>query len=141
MIANVLALQGPDLTMVTEVRELLEVHAARRAAERATKEDVAALVAAHRQHEATVAAGGTGIEEDIVFHLKVAEASGNKALMGLIGLFAADLIKLAAERRSCEDGRAAVSVAEHAKVLAAIEKKDGEAAAAAMLHHVEQSWI
>ena len=26
-------------------------------------------------------------------------------------------------------------------VLAAIQKKDGEAAAAGMLHHVEQAWI
>ena len=141
LIANVLALQGPDLAMVSDVRKLLETHSARRAAECTTPEMLEAIAMSHRQHEAAVAAGRPGMEEDIVFHLKVAEASGNKALMGLIGLFAADLIKLSVDRRSCEGGRAAIAVAEHAAVLAAIERHDGEAAALAMHHHLEQTRI
>jgi GntR family transcriptional regulator, transcriptional repressor for pyruvate dehydrogenase complex len=140
----VLALQGPDLAMITEVRNLLEMHAARRAAEVATPEMVTAIANCHRQHEAAVAAGQSGIGDDIVFHLKVAEAAGNKTLMGLmglIGLFAADLIKLAADHSSCKGGRAEIAVAEHAAVLAAIERGNGDAAAAAMHHHIEESWI
>jgi GntR family transcriptional regulator, transcriptional repressor for pyruvate dehydrogenase complex len=140
LIANLLAFQEPTLEMFTEVRQLLETFAARCAAERGTADEIAAIAAAHRQHGDAVAAGNYGMDEDILFHLKVAEASGNKALMGLIGLFATDLIKMSVTYQTCKDGRSALAMAEHAAVLAAIERHDGAAAADAMRRHVAQSW-
>ncbi|MDQ2081259.1 GntR family transcriptional regulator [Xanthobacteraceae bacterium Astr-EGSB] len=140
LIANLLAFQEPSLEMFTEMRELLETFAACCAAERASSEEIAAIAAAHRKHADVVAAGHFGMEEDIVFHLKVAEASGNKALMSLIGLFATDLIKMSVAHQTCRDGRGSVAVAEHGAVLAAIERHDGAAASQAMRVHVAQSW-
>ena len=84
---------------------------------------------------AEVRAGDTGIEHDLMFHRKLAEASRNRVMRSLVGLLAPDIIKLANTDRTCADGRSAAALAEHEAIMRAIEARDGNAAAKAMAEH------
>jgi GntR family transcriptional regulator, transcriptional repressor for pyruvate dehydrogenase complex len=138
LFADVLALRGDDLTALIETRWVIEVEVARLAATRATDEDLAELKAAHHEFSLEVAAGSSGIEKDLAFHLRVADASRNPVLRSLLGLLAPDVMKLAVEDRTCVGGRAEQSLAEHAAVLDALLARDPAAAARAMTAHFQR---
>lgn len=132
---DVLAFDRDDLAALMEVRAAIEIQAARIAAARATDEDIASLRAATDAFRSEVRAGNTGIEHDLAFHRKLAEASGNRVMRTLVALLAPDVIRLAQADRSCRDGRSARALAEHEAILEAIAARDSEAAARAMADH------
>ena len=140
LITNVLGLEGAiDYKALYEVRDMLEIHAARLAAIRGSRALVAMIGRAFDAHKATVRAGNAGLDEDAMFHLKIAEASGNILLRTLISLMTPDIIMLSEELDTCREGRAEEAMREHERILAGIRKRDPEAAAEAMTHHIIQS--
>lgn len=139
LIANILSLDKKDLDSIMEARSILEIHAARLAAERATEEQRQALRQAHEEFQAQVGKGNPALEEDLMFHIKVAEASGNSVLRSLISLITPDIINLSHDMDSCKDGRFQEAFAEHDAVFMAIVDRDPEAAARAMELHLNRS--
>lgn len=124
-----------DHPMIWEVREAIEVQAARLAARRRDDGDLAAMRTALKAMEAAVEAGDDGIEEDRAFHAALAEAAHNPLLAQLteqlIGVFdrtSAASLTLA--------GRPRVSLVGHREILDAIAAQDEPAAAEAMRRHV-----
>ena len=115
--SDVLALDRHQVAALTETRWVIEVQLARFAAERATDDDLRDLRGAHEEFRGEVEAGRSGIEQDLQFHLKIADAARNPVLRSLIGLIAPDIVKLARNDRTCADGRAADSLAEHGKIF------------------------
>ncbi|MFD7298614.1 FadR/GntR family transcriptional regulator [Streptomyces sp. NPDC059897] len=118
---------------VYEVRTLLEIQAARLAAERRTDEDVAAMRSALAARRAA-AAGGPGdafVDADIALHATVVAAAHNPVLTDLFAEFAPalrealiDLLALVDARGAKEDhGDAA-----HAELVEAVAAADAEAA-------------
>ena len=136
MISNVLSLETADITSMLEVRQMLEEQAARKAAERASPAQIAAIRAAHEEHRAAVADGLSGIELDLKFHLLVASATNNSMLRSLVSLLAPEIVNLCKRHRTCEDDRPAQALEEHKAVLRAIERRDSEAAGHAMRRHL-----
>lgn len=65
------------VVQVIEVRRALEGEVAALAAERARAEDIAAIEQALDDIDAAVARGEDGVNEDLVFHRRVAAATGN----------------------------------------------------------------
>ncbi len=139
LIANILSLDKKDLDSLMEARSILEIQAARLAAERATEEQRQALCQAHEEFRTQVQKGNPALEEDLMFHLKVAEASGNSVLRSLISLITPDIINLSHDMDSCKDGRFKEAFTEHDAVLKAIVGRDAEGAAQAMEHHLHRS--
>ncbi len=140
LIQNVLGIPGgADYKSLYEARNFLEIHAAHLAAERAPPETVTEIRTAFDAHARAVVAGGSGLDEDAVFHLKIAEGSGNVLLRTLISLLTPDIIKVSERSDTCRDGRAEKARDEHQAILAAIENHDPEAAAAAMGRHLVKS--
>ncbi len=139
MITNVIGLADTDFGTLMEVRAVLEVECARLAAQRRTPAQLAEIQKSFATHERLVARGDPGYEEDPLFHLKVAEASGNQVLRSLVGLFTPDVIRLTQTYGTCRDDRSRRALEEHRAILRGIEDSDPRAASEAMAHHVEMS--
>jgi GntR family transcriptional repressor for pyruvate dehydrogenase complex len=139
LIGNLIGLAETDFGTLMEVRAVLEVQCARLAARRRTPEQLAEIQISFATHERLVARGDPGYEEDPLFHLKVAEASGNQVLRSLVGLFTPDVIRLTQAHGTCRDDRFREALEEHRAVLKGIESSDPEAAADAMARHIEMS--
>jgi len=139
LISNVLNLEKDDLVSLMETRALLEIQAARLAADRASAGEVQELNRTHNEFQKQVGAGSSGLEEDLMFHLKVAECSHNSVLRSLIGLITPDIITLSRSYDTCRDGRFLVAKKEHEAVLRAIRSREPERAAAAMEEHMRRA--
>jgi GntR family transcriptional repressor for pyruvate dehydrogenase complex len=139
LISNVLNLDKNDLESLMEIRFILEIHAAKLAASRASQKEIAALQRSHEGFCQQVDSGSFALEEDLLFHLKIAECSHNSVLRSLIGLITPDIITLSRKQDTCRGGRSQAAVAEHAEVVNAIAAKDPMGAATAMQAHMQRS--
>jgi GntR family transcriptional regulator, transcriptional repressor for pyruvate dehydrogenase complex len=139
LISNLLELDRDDIKALVETRAILEIHTAKLAAERATDASIADLRVALDAFRKEVGAGRTGVEEDLLFHLAVANATGNPVLSSLIGLITPDVMRANKGARVCEAGRARTALAEHDKLFAAIAARDPKAAMLAMSAHMQMT--
>ncbi|WP_236851554.1 GntR family transcriptional regulator [Candidatus Sodalis pierantonius] len=133
-----LLVNGVELAEILEimaVRKLLEADAARQAAGRMSPGKIADIRARLLQmtSPATVTADYHW-EVDDLLHLSIADTGGNRLLQRLI-----DELRVRTRLFSKETvpGRFAPGREEHLAILAAIEAGDDEAAAAAMVRHIE----
>ena len=128
-----------DVREIFEIRLLLEPAAARAAAHRATAGDVDRVQAHYHEMTAAARAGDadTMWNHDRAFHLAILEASGNSRLAQYI-----DALRDLVQRRGqlTTRSRQLEAIArEHAPILAAMEKRDGQGAEQAMRHHIRQT--
>ncbi len=137
LIANILDLHPRDFKSLMEVRSLLEVQAARLAALRASKEEIKGLIQTQEDFRQSVENGNSGLEEDHMFHLKIAECSGNPVLRSLIGLITPDIIAMT--RKNEPDRCFQRTLEEHEKVLKEIMDRKPDGAADTMLQHMEMA--
>jgi len=137
LMANILDLDKSDIRALSETRHALEIDAARHAALRAEPEDIARLDEIMRNFASEVAAGRSGIDYDMAFHLALADAAKNPVMSALIGMIAPDIIvKAATDFKTCSASRLAVVLEEHDRIIAAIKARAPEAAATAMAEHL-----
>ncbi len=139
LITNVIGLKEMDFVTLMEVREVLEVQSARLAAARRSPTQLDDIRKAFDEQKRVVERGEHGYEEDPLFHLKIAEASGNHVLRSLVGLFTPDVIRLTQRHHTCREERSRFALEEHRIILAAIENGDPDAAAQAMNRHIVRS--
>lgn len=139
LISNLLDLDRDDIKALIETRAILEVHTAKLAAERASDASIEDLRAALDAFRAEVDAGRTGVEEDLLFHLAVANATGNPVLSSLIGLITPDVMRANKGARVCEAGRARTALVEHEQLFTAIAARNPKAAMLAMSAHMEMT--
>jgi DNA-binding GntR family transcriptional regulator len=134
---RILQTTAHDLEEVFELRLLLEVPATRRAA---TQMDATALAALRRSYQAMCRAAESGDEAGLLkydrrFHDALLRASGNDRLAAQVG----SLRDMVLTRGLCTAGasRSLADIAEeHAGVLAHVEARDPDSAAAAMRAHL-----
>lgn len=127
-----------DHPMIWEVREGIEVQAARLAARRRTDEDLEAMRAALRDMRESIADGGDGIDGDRRFHRAVAQAAHNALLAQLTDQLS-DVIDRTSAASLTLAGRPEVSLRAHQAILDAIEAGDEALASDRMRRHVETS--
>ena len=137
LITQVLGLSGEDLVALMEARALLEIQAARLAAERATEEDLQELEKSFLEFRNKVDQEDPGLDEDLLFHIKIAECCGNSVIRSLISLITPDILTESQKRRTCEDGSFHEAAKEHEAVLEAIKARNPGEAARAMEKHME----
>lgn len=139
LISNVLELAREDFESLMETRGMLEIHAARLAAERASAAELQELQRAHQEFRRQAEREHPGLEEDLMFHLKIAECSRNSVLRSLISLITPDILTLSQNLDTCRDGRFRVALSEHEAVVRGITARDPERAAGAMAAHMRMS--
>lgn len=137
--ARVAVLSAQVLEETFVVREALEGMAARQAALNASTDDIAALRRAYARHVAAAKEGGEGpvwrsVDED--FHVLIARASGNPVLVRLLTEDFYQLLRFYRSRLAHVRGRGARTVAEHRRILEAIEDRDGDLAELHMRRHI-----
>lgn len=136
LISDMLKIEDNDFASLVETRVLLESKAARLAAIRRTDEDIKAIKEAMQAHDAA-AMTSQAVEEDLLFHIKIAEASKNNVLKSLMVIITPDIIKSFIDLNVCENGRSVNSIEEHKVILDAIVRQDPVAAERAMKDHLK----
>jgi GntR family transcriptional repressor for pyruvate dehydrogenase complex len=124
---------------VLEVRECLEVHAAALAVERGSDEDIAELRLAHLSFEQQCERGSVADLNhwDKVFHHRLAAAGGNPVLASFVQNLNETLSSSRRSTLATGDG-ARKSCEEHARILAAVEAGDADAAMLAVTEHLSR---
>ena len=134
------ALGEPGPFEVLSARYLVEGETAALAAREGTPEQHARIRETLQLMADEVRASGVGLDADALFHLRIAEASCNSALVHLVHQlwsfrYSAMFRKLDEHFDSPE--RHQEAIAEHRKLVEAIERRDPDAARAAMKTHLD----
>ncbi|MCW5750704.1 MAG: GntR family transcriptional regulator [Alphaproteobacteria bacterium] len=126
-----------ELAEMAELRLVLEIHAARQAASRIDDVELARLRAAFEVLAATGVDGHfadfQAFDDD--FHATVHLAAGNRKIFDMLRNLR-DQIRWVRSSTAILPGRVAESLREMQRVLEALERRDGEAAAKAMGMHI-----
>jgi GntR family transcriptional regulator, transcriptional repressor for pyruvate dehydrogenase complex len=122
---------------LAEVRQILEPEIAALAAGRIQEPQLALMREAFAVMNDALKDPDAYIEADLDFHLALAEAAENPLILSLLD----SIVGLLREQRMrifFEDGGPQRGQFHHARILAAIERRDAEASRAAMRDHLEQ---
>lgn len=134
---------GPSLQSVfnlIEVRRVVEAETAALAAVRRTPGQLAEIEHALRRLRESVASGGDGVAEDAYFHQCIATAAGNPYWQHFAEVFADEIhssLKVTRSREMFREGMAQNVIAEHSKIVSAIEAGDAKAAREAAMAHMD----
>jgi GntR family transcriptional repressor for pyruvate dehydrogenase complex len=119
-----------------DFRKMLEPSLAARAATRATIEELAEMEEILKRQDEKLRNGESTIPEDTEFHYAIALASGNSVVRKVLDTLM-DLLRDSRERSLQVEGRPQKSLAGHRKILAALNRRDAEAAKLTMKRHIE----
>ena len=137
LITDVLKLEKSDFASLVETRVVLEVKAAELAALRRTDSDLREIEKALSAYEHKVRTKQPAVEEDLMFHLKIAEASKNTVLKSLMLIITPDIVNDFIQYKVCDDSTEFKAFQEHQLILEHIANQDGQAAAKAMRDHLQ----
>jgi len=137
LISDVLSFEGHEFNSLVETRILIECETASLAAMRRTPEDINDLKEALNQHKLKLESGKASVEVDLLFHVKIAEASRNTVLQSLMMIITPDIIKRYDELNICEGDDILKPLYEHQQILDCIIAQDARGASKAMATHLE----
>lgn len=137
LIADVLQLENNDFASLIETRVLLETQAATLAAQRRTPDDIISIQKALDACNAKTSRGQQAVEEDLIFHLKIAEASKNSVLKSLMLIITPDILQEFITLDVCKDGRFVRAMDEHQRIVDHITRQETNKAASAMRIHLQ----
>lgn len=131
----------PDVRSFLEFRRSLEGECAACAAQKADRVAFAKLRKSHLRLDQALTAGESGIEQDIAFHMAVAQSTGNRFFAHTLAALSEQMsfsIRLVRDLA----GRPVVSrkqevLREHQEILDAIDAGDAHAARDAMRAHID----
>lgn len=144
LLTNVLELDKKDYQSLVEIRLLLESHAVRITAATATPAQINELDNLHNNYVSQVKKGNISLNEDLIFHIKVSEITGNQILKTLVTLLTSEALKSLGqmEERLGKDAivkRLENGVLEHEKILKAIKEHKPEEAVKALENHYREA--
>jgi GntR family transcriptional repressor for pyruvate dehydrogenase complex len=134
--SNALKRRQELVTELLDFRKMLEPPLAARAATHASADEISEMEEILQRQEAKLSDGEAAIAEDAEFHYSIALASGNSVVLKVLDILM-DLLRDTRERSLQVKGRPEKSLAGHRRILAAIRRRDAEAAKAAMRRHIE----
>ncbi len=141
IISDIINFNKDDFNALVEARYHLELNAVKLAAERRSEQDLQAIKSALIDYEGKINSGATNaVEEDMVFHIKIAKASKNSVIESMILVLIPDLIKNIVENKICGENRGKTAIPEHWAILKAIEEQDINLAGSAMAAHLNEIW-
>ena len=137
LISDVLDLQEHEFASLVETRVILEQQTAALAAERRTADDIIQIKRALEAYEAKIKSGEPAVEEDLLFHIQIAEASKNQVLKSLLMIITPDIVKNYIDLGVCDPNTLHKTLHEHHVIVDHIVDQRPEPAAAAMLAHLQ----
>ncbi|MBI9056863.1 MAG: FadR family transcriptional regulator [Labilibaculum sp.] len=136
MLTNALNLINPDYKSLMQVRNVLEIEAAGSAAEKAQPEDIKQMEEAVDLLAEKVSEGEAGLEEDLMFHVRIAEATKNDVLKYLISYLTSHMQNFSKKYDICRDKRNIKALKEHRQILEHIKNGDIEKSRESMRDHL-----
>jgi len=136
LISGILKLEKRDFASLVETRVVLEAEATKLACIRRNDEDIANIEKALAVFHEKVKLGDPAVEEDLLFHLKIAEASKNNVIKSLMLIVTPEIMQLYKELKVCSDGVSMKSYDAHLEILNFIKNQNEKAAEAAMRKHL-----
>jgi GntR family transcriptional repressor for pyruvate dehydrogenase complex len=135
IIVDILRLEEQDFKSLVETRILLELKAAGLAAARRTEEDLMLIEIALDDFKIKTLNGEDALEEDLLFHLAIARASGNITMNALMLQITPKIISVIENNRVCEEDGIPGEIQRHVAIYEAIKNKEVEQAIHCMEIH------
>jgi len=135
MIDDILRLDNPDFKSLVETRILLELKTARLASLRRTEEDLIKMEEALLAYKTKVLAGEDAVQEDLLFHLAIARASGNSTMNTYMLMITPEIITNFEKHHVCDKNLAALGIQEHQAIFDAIKSQKPKLAKQKMKEH------
>lgn len=135
MVEDILSLGIPNFKSLVETRILLELKTVRLAANRRTDADLKRINKALNAHKAKLLAREDAVQEDLLFHLAIAKASGNvtmnEIMIGITPQIIVDFKKYHKDYDTLDELR----IREHTEIYDAIKDQDPDLAEKRMKQH------
>ena len=135
MIDDILQLRAADFKSLVETRILLELKTVRLASLRRTEEELAHIEKALFAYRDKVNSGQDAVQEDLLFHLAIAGASGNSNLITFMLKITPEIITNFEKYHVCDENQAVMGIHEHQEVFDAIKAQDPGLAKSKMKAH------
>lgn len=135
MIDDILNLPSPSFKELVEARIFLELKGVKLAALRRTEDDLIHLENALAAYSDKVIRGEDAVQEDLLFHLAIAKASGNPTLNTFMLKITPEIITNFEKHHVCDKDTAFNGIQEHKDILDAIRSMDTAEAKNAMKKH------
>ncbi|AWG25018.1 FadR/GntR family transcriptional regulator [Flavobacterium kingsejongi] len=135
MITDILQLKKPDFKSLVESRIMLEMQVVALAAERRTERHLEQIGAALEAYRVKVENNEDAVEEDLMFHLKISEASGNPVLNTLMLIITPEIIANFEKYHVCTKSMTGDNIVEHQQIYDAIKEKNPEKAKRELQFH------
>lgn len=137
IIDDILRLGTPDFRSLVETRILIELKTVRLAATRRTEEDLVQIKAALDAYAEKVYKGEDAVQEDLIFHLAIAKASGNSTINNLMLIITPDILTNFEKYHVCDknENDGIDRIKEHTEVYDAIVAQDPQLAKQKMKKH------
>jgi GntR family transcriptional repressor for pyruvate dehydrogenase complex len=136
LISDILRIDAYSFMSLVETRVLLETSAVALAAERRTEEDIEKLELSLNNYLAKAKQGIKAVDEDLMFHLTIAEVSKNQVLKSLLLIIIPDIISNYSVFKVC-DTITDKALNEHSLLFQQIKEGDVEGAQATMKEHLQ----
>ena len=136
-LASVLSYRNDLQDELMDVRRMFEPAVARVAATRVSDEDLAELQRILDAQRRKLKTGRSAIAEDTAFHQVLARATGNRVIVSIMNTLN-DLLVESRKLTLRQKGRPVRSIVGHEAVVAALRRRDPQAAAEAMRQHINQ---
>ncbi|OIQ38440.1 MAG: GntR family transcriptional regulator, partial [Bacteroidetes bacterium MedPE-SWsnd-G1] len=131
----ILRLKEPDFKSLVETRILLELKTVRLAAMRRTEEDLVQIKEALDAYKEKTLNGEDSVQEDLLFHLAIAEASGNSTMNTFMLSITPEIITNFEKYHVCDASQSLTAIKEHNDIYEAIKNQDPKAAKQKMKVH------
>ena len=135
MIEDILRLEEQDFKSLVETRILLELKTSRLAAIRRSGEDLYKMKSALEAYSSKVRNGEDAVQEDLLFHLAIAKASGNSTMNTFMLMITPEIITNFETHHVCDKGLTEKGIFEHQAIYDAIENQNPQLAKQKMKEH------
>lgn len=136
LITDVIQLEDHNFKSLVETRVLLEKQTAKLAAAKRTEDDIVQMTNALKAYEIKVKEGVPAVEEDLLFHIKIAESGKNNVLKSLMMIITPDIISSFNKLKICNDKNTYKSLEEHRIILDHIIHQESDLSCEAMERHL-----
>jgi GntR family transcriptional repressor for pyruvate dehydrogenase complex len=124
MIEDILRLEEPDFKSLVETRILLELKTVSLAAQRRTEKELGQIKQTMEAYREKVLSGQDAVQEDLLFHLSIAEASGNSTMNTLMLMITPEIITNFEKYHVCDKDLAFKAIQEHIDIFDAIKEQN-----------------
>lgn len=135
IIDDIVSFPLPNFKSLVEIRILLELKAVRLAALRRTEEELKHIKEALDAHKNKLLSGEDAVQEDFLFHIAIARASGNVIINQIMIIITPQIISDFKKYHTDYKDLGELRIKEHYEIYEAIKNKDEQLAKSKMKYH------